>query len=154
DPRICDIAGHILNRLAPDKYPFDLEASLQQRDCDLIKLKNIWRHAHGQEAQPLPSPRVVPVVSEEKLAAPLQQFLYGSDKERKEAEAQIEQLGLGALPSVARHANAPELTKAQRAALDQLTRRLASIVAEVVIADESLPLEPALKALLEAMKGK
>ncbi len=43
DPRICDLAGHVLHRRLPDKYAFDLSASEIERDRALFALKNVWR---------------------------------------------------------------------------------------------------------------
>jgi len=43
DPRICDIAGHVLSQGLPEKYTFDLEADLHERDRQRIAAINVWR---------------------------------------------------------------------------------------------------------------
>ncbi len=43
DPRVCDVAGFVLNELYPKKYTFDLAAQVRTRDLQLVVMKNIWR---------------------------------------------------------------------------------------------------------------
>lgn len=57
DPRVCDVAGHVLNALDPARFQFDLSAALDQRDRARLELKNAWRKQHGLPAVPLPQPR-------------------------------------------------------------------------------------------------
>jgi len=54
DPRICDIAGHVLNQLWPDRYDFDLGASLTERERRRVAAQNVWRASQG--LAPLPAP--------------------------------------------------------------------------------------------------
>lgn len=152
DPRICDMAGLVLNGLAPRRYPFDLEAPLVERDRARLALKNVWREAHGQAPLPLPVRKAVAPVPEEKLRPLLEKLTRGPEAERKATEREIERLGVGALPGVLKRlegAGDPD-----RAVLERLARRLACLVTEVVIAEDSLEPDPLLAARLQDMKGR
>lgn len=46
DPRVCDMAGFFLNQRWPERYNFDLSASLKVRDAQRLECENLWRHAH------------------------------------------------------------------------------------------------------------
>jgi hypothetical protein len=152
DPRICDMAGHVLNLLAPRRYPFDLEAPLAERDRARVALKNVWRQAHGQAPLPLPARKAVPPVPEEKLQPLLEKRLRGPEAERQATEREIERLGVGALPGVLQRLEGA--ADPDRAVLERLARRLASLVTEVVIAEESLEPDALLAARLKDMKGR
>jgi hypothetical protein len=52
EPRICDIAGHVLTLFAPKKYAFDPAVSQDQRDQGIAELKKTWRRAHGNKKGP------------------------------------------------------------------------------------------------------
>jgi hypothetical protein len=154
DPRVCDLAGHVLHQFLPDRYSFDLSAPLEQRDRNLVELKNVWRRAHGQPPLPLPARPVIPTVADERLLPLVEKFLHGPADEQAKAEQQIHQLGLGALPGVVRRLEKTGKGELARPALEALSRRLACLVVAVVIADDSLPPGPTLAGQLEAMKGK
>jgi hypothetical protein len=47
DPRVCDMAGFFLNQLWPQRYEFDLSASLEIRERQRIECQNVWRLAHN-----------------------------------------------------------------------------------------------------------
>ena len=47
DPRVCDMAGLYLNLLWPERYKFDLAASLTVRDSQRAVCQNTWRRAHN-----------------------------------------------------------------------------------------------------------
>jgi hypothetical protein len=154
DPRMCDIAGHFLNQLDPQKYPFDASASVAQRDKGIVLLKNAWRKEHGLAALPVPS-RVIPAVADDKLLPLVDKFLNSPSAERSKWRAQIEQLGVGALPGVTRYLEKiGNKEDPRRVALEQLAQRLACIVGDVTIADDSIKPEGDLARQLEAMKGK
>lgn len=57
DPRICDMAANLLNELDAERYPFDLEATLQQRDAELAALKNGIRKDLSLPETPKPAKR-------------------------------------------------------------------------------------------------
>lgn len=54
DPRVFDMAGFYLNQRWPNRYHFDLSASLKVRETQRIQCENIWRQAHNLEPLPLP----------------------------------------------------------------------------------------------------
>jgi hypothetical protein len=56
DPRVCDMAGFFLNQLWPERYNFDLAASLKARDSQRVECQNVWRRAHNQALLSPPSP--------------------------------------------------------------------------------------------------
>jgi hypothetical protein len=55
DPRICDMAGFYLDQGWPQRYDFDLSASLQVRNRQRIDCQNVWRKAHNMSLLPSPS---------------------------------------------------------------------------------------------------
>ncbi len=57
DPRICDMAGFFLNQAWPNRYDFDLAASLKDRDRQRVECQNAWRKANNRPELPLPKPR-------------------------------------------------------------------------------------------------
>jgi hypothetical protein len=154
DPRICDVAGHVLNQLEPEAYPFDLSAPLPRRNRGIVELKNVCRKAQGLAPLPLPAPRVIQAVPVEKLRPLVDELLRTPSDRRSEVEARIEELGLGALPGVLERLGKAGREDPARAALERLARRLAWIVDEVVVAEGSVKPDAALAAKLEAMKGK
>jgi hypothetical protein len=153
DPRVCDLAGHELSQLTPDRYLFDLFAPLAEKDRARVALQNVWRRAHGQAPLPLPPRKTIAPAREEELRPLLDQFLRGPEAERARAERQIEQLGVGALPGVLRRSAGTE-GSADRTALERLARRLACLVTDVVVAEESLPPDEALAARFGTLKHR
>lgn len=57
DPRVADMAGLYLNWLWPDRYKFDVSASLKVRDSQRIECQNVWRQSHNLPAIPFPPAR-------------------------------------------------------------------------------------------------
>src|SRR5262249_28380439 len=95
DPRLCDVAGHVLNRREPDLYPFDLAAPLSLRDRAIIELKNVWRKRHGLAPLLLPTSKVFAPVARETLLPLLEALVSKPGGQPGEVEARIEKLGLG-----------------------------------------------------------
>jgi hypothetical protein len=54
DPRLCDIAGHVLSRYWQEPDWFDLAGSLKTRERQRVELKNVWRISRGLPPLPLP----------------------------------------------------------------------------------------------------
>jgi hypothetical protein len=154
DPRICDVAGHVLNQSDPDAYPFDLSAPLVARNRSIVELKNVWRNAHGLALLPLPAPQVIAPVPDEKLRPLMEELLATPSGRQSDIEARIEGLGLGALPALLERLRKTAKDDAARAVLERLARRVACIVGAVEVADVSIKPDAALTAKLEAMKGK
>ena len=42
DPRVCDMAGHMLWNHDPKQFDFDLSASTRQKDRQLLAIRNAW----------------------------------------------------------------------------------------------------------------
>ena len=59
DPRICDMAGFFLNQAWPNRYDFDLAASLKDRDWQRVNCQNAWRKANDRPELPLPQARAI-----------------------------------------------------------------------------------------------
>lgn len=155
DPRICDIAGYILNQHWKKKYTFDLEASLADRDTQRIAAANIWRKENGQPPLPLPKRRIVERLPDEKVRPLLTRFLESkTDDERTAAAAELERLGLPALPALFQAEKGLNAEHAARPALLALERRVATLVVEVNVADTSVAPDADLKAMLDGLKDK
>jgi hypothetical protein len=151
-PRICDYAGHVLNEIDPATYGFDLAAPLADRNRRRVELKNAWRRVRQQPPLPVPPPRIVPPVPEEKLERLLMKLPRNSSQEQKEVREAIESLGLGALPGVLRRLE--KETDAGHETLEQIGRRLACIVDRIEFAEQSLKPDAALGARLQSLKRR
>jgi len=152
-PRGCDMAGFMLNELAPARYYFDLEAPWALRRYDILELKNAWRKAHKLPALTIPEPKPIARVPEKTLEPLLGSFLAGNADQRRQAQADIEKLGLGALSAVRNRRDAAS-KKEDEKRLDDLLKRIACIVAEIEFAEKSLKPDAALSKRLEELKGK
>jgi hypothetical protein len=154
DPRICDAAGHVLNQLAPEKYPFDLGAPLAKRDRAIVDLKNISRKARGLTLLPVSVLKVIAPVPDEKLQPLVDKLLQSPPAERPRATAKIEALGLGALPGIQnRLAKMTKKDDPERAVLEKLVRRIACIIDEATLAENSVKPDEVV-GKLKNMKGK
>jgi hypothetical protein len=153
DPRVCDIAGHVLSELYPKKYAFDLSAPLAARNRQLVIIKNVWRGENKLPPLPVPEPRKVSPIPAETLRPILDRYLAAGGEKRLAVRSEIEELGLGALPGVIeRRDKASE--KADQALWSELASRLASIVTEVEFAKQSAKPNAAAEKRLESLKGK
>src|SRR5262249_14061161 len=137
DPRVCDMAGHVLNQLYPKKYAFDLGAQTSVRDRQLVIMKNVWRSANKLPLLPIPEGRRVPVVPADDLRPILDRYLAATGNKRLVARNEIEQLGLGALPGVLERRDKAS-NKGERATWNELAKRLSSILAEIEFAERSV----------------
>lgn len=155
DPRICDIAGHVLAQRLPEKYTFDLDATLWDRDRQRIAAINIRRKERNQplikvlepkRIEPLPPETTSPLIAGI-IDAP-------SAKDRDRAIEEIERLGLPALPAVRKRLAKLDKMHPAHAELGALACRLATIVDEVVFADDSAKPNEAVTRRLDAVKGK
>jgi hypothetical protein len=153
DPRMCDVAGHVLSELDPKRYPFDLAAPLAVRNRRLVELKNVWRQANNLAPVAVPQPRKIAAVPAERLRPLLDKFLAGPAEQRAKAQAAIEGFGLGALLGVLQRQDDTE-RKEEQALLDGLAKRLSCVIADIELGDMSLKPDAALVKRLEALKGK
>jgi len=155
DPRICDIAGRVLAQRLPEKYTFDLAATLWDRDRQHIAAINIWRKEHKQPLIMAPEPkRIEPLPPE--TASPLIAGIIDapSAKDRAAAIGEIERFGLPALPAVRKQLAKLDKMHPAHADLGALACRLATIVDEVVFANDSANPNEAVTRRLDAVKGK
>jgi len=149
--RLCDLAGHELAHRWPERYEFDIEASLSERDTQIVAMKNVWRQAHGLEALPLPQRPAIPRVPDETVQPLLDRIVQTGDQKAIRA---IEALGLGALPAVkARLAGLAENHPA-RLPLATLAANLANVIREVVITPDSVAPDRATRKYVESFEGK
>jgi hypothetical protein len=153
NPHLCDMAADMLRKLDPSRYSYDLEAPWSQRRRDVVSLKNIWRQANKLPPLPFPERKAIARVPEKVLRPLLDRFLNGTDDQRRTAQADIEKLGLGTLPGILRRYNAASGEEAKKR-LDDLSKRVACIVAEIAFFDRSLKPDAALRSRLEALRGK
>jgi hypothetical protein len=153
-PRICDLAGHELSQRWPARYEFDLEASLPERDRQLVVLENVWRSSRGLALLPLPQRLEIPRVPDEVIIPLLERIMQSPLEEDREAIEEIEALGLGALPAVRELLDRIEEEHIARPALVRLTTRLANIVREVVIVFDSVEPEQHVMEFVESLEGK
>jgi hypothetical protein len=152
-PRVCDIAGHYLSKLLPEKYTFDYSASVTVRTRQLVVMKNVWRVAHKLPPLPMPEPKKIAAVPVETLRPLLDRYLASSGEDRISTEKEVAKFGPGALPGVIdRRDKAPD--KRDQATWNELAGRLASIVAEVEFYEQSTKPTTTVKERLDALKGK
>lgn len=59
DPRICDLAAWFLSDRWPDRYSFDVEGSLENRNRQRLSNLNAWRTAHNLPAVAVPASKSI-----------------------------------------------------------------------------------------------
>ena len=119
DPRICDVAGHVLWMRWPEKYAFDIEAPATIRDRQRVELKNVWRKERGLPPLELPEPPRIPRLSEEELRPLWDAILQAANEaKRKQAVAKVEARGLSALPAARKLLAAVSADAPSRSALE------------------------------------
>jgi hypothetical protein len=154
NPRVCDLAGYALALRWPERYTFDLEAPLSQRNRQVVELKNVWRKAQGLAALPLPQPPEIPASPDEIVQPLLDQLLQSPGNEGRQAIDKLEVLGLGALPAVRRTLANLAADDPARPMVAALAARLANIVREINLEPDSLEPEGGLAEHLAALKGQ
>lgn len=153
DPRVCDVAGHVLSNLDEKCYAFDLSASLAHRDRDRLLLKNVLRKEQGLPELPLPESRVVTPVADEKVAPLLTQLEAADESNQESVEREIYKLGVGALPTLLKRLKDLTNDDPRRAKVDRLSRRLALLVVDVEITEKSLTPDAEIADRLAALIG-
>jgi hypothetical protein len=155
NPRLCDLAGHVLARRWSQPEAFDLNASLKTRDRQRLELTNQWRKKQGQAPLPLPpEKRITP--AEDKQVRPLLNKLLAATtaKERREAGKPVLALGLPGLPAVREQLAALPADHPARADVQDLATRLALIVDEVRFAERSAAPTKEFRQQVEALRGQ
>ena len=153
DPRICDLAGHMLHERDPARYSFDLSGSLGARNRSIIEIKNMWRKAHGLGSLAVPARRTIGLAPKEPVSRLIEEFVRGAGPRQQKVQREIEKVGLGALPAVSERLAKMSANEPSRLLLTRLANRLSCIVDEVVV-QGAVKLDPALDGKLLAMKGK
>lgn len=154
EPRLCDLTGYVLALRWPDRYSFDLEATLIQRDRQIVGLKNVWRKAQGLAPLPVPELPSVAPVADEIIRPLLEQIVRSPDGEGPQVVREIESLGIGALRPVQEQLNDLGSDHPARSTLTVLATRLANTVREITIKPDSVPLQGKIKAQLETLQGQ
>jgi hypothetical protein len=137
NPRICDVAGHVLNQLDPKRFDFDLSASLRQRDRQRIAIHNAARKSQGLPLLPSPADRVAPVSAE--IVQPLLAKLHrGTDVEREAAMNDLIKLGPGAFDQILAAVKGAPAGSEKAKTLERAARTMAGTVVELRFAEKSL----------------
>ena len=155
NPRNCDLAGDVLQRLWPDRYTFDLGGMLNQRDRQRILCVNAWREARGMELLPVPELPSVERVLDEQTAPLIDRILGSEDQDDRNAARQtLFELGLGALPAVQERWESMEEDAEGRSELAEVATRLAMIVRDVNITVEAGEMPNVMREALNALCGQ
>ncbi|MBN2498187.1 MAG: hypothetical protein JXR96_26590 [Deltaproteobacteria bacterium] len=153
DPRICDVAGHVLSKVFAKRCDFDLSASILVRDRQRIACTNAWLRARGRPLRPLPASKRIAPVDPARIAPLLAALRGGSAAEVEAAEAAVSAIGLPALEALQGLARELPADHPARARVGPLARRIACTLSEL---EFSGPVEPdgELAALARSLKGK
>ena len=133
DPRVCDLAGFVLNDLDGERYAFDLGALLEERDRARLLLINVLRQEQGLPERAIPQPRHIAPVSDQVLAPLLEQLETADDQTINAIEAQIVKLGLGVFPSLIKRRDAIASGDLRRIRLNRVANQVAFTVVGVKI---------------------
>ena len=154
DPRVCDHAAYYLAQKLPKKYEFDMTAPLRERDRQRVAMINVWRKEQNLPLVSLPEPKRIAPAPPETTTPLLEKIVAAKAAEqRKAAIAELQKLGLPALPAVRRRLAALDARHDARADLESLAARLASIVNEIAFTDRSDGRTESLRRTLEQFKG-
>jgi hypothetical protein len=154
NPRICDMAGHVLSLLWKDRYDFDLSASSRNRNAQRVACLNGWRARHGLPAVPPPPVRTVPPVPKEKTGPLLDKIRQAAKTGDVAPELkELETLSLPALPAIVDCLDGWPEPNPVRDELFSLARRLACQVAEIVIPETSVKPGDELTKAIQALNG-
>ena len=132
EPRICDVAGLVLNQRDAKKYPFDIEASQFKRDQQRVRLINAWRKARKLKPLPLPKRIAIKRLPRDQVAGKLDAIVFAPNAAaRAPLLAGYERLGLPALPALREQIAALPKKHAARSDLQAAAARLACLVTEI-----------------------
>jgi hypothetical protein len=155
DPRICDMAGHVLAGRFPEKYIFDPNAIGAEMEAQRVRAINVWRKENGidllSEIQPRKVDRLAAEITEAKLAAV---FSAPDDQACSAAIEDVLNLGVGALPAVLEAIETSPKAGKWNSELRALAKKLSCTVALLTISEESAPVNADLKERLDDFEGK
>ena len=153
DPRIADIAGHVLCQLDPRRFPFDLSATMLIRDRSRFDLIDTWRKEHALSPISRPPSWTIAPVPEAKVARLLDRLQNATTRDRTAVENELERLGPGAVTGILKRRKALKVDDPFRPTLER-TRRLAYTVIEVQLADKSLKPNGKVATRLDRLKAR
>jgi hypothetical protein len=155
DPRVCDMAGHMLSRAWGLPDAFDLSGTLRTRNRQRVELENTWRRKQGLKPLPLPEVRRCQPLPENEFNPSLRTVLEArTPGEQRRAIAALEKLGPGALPPLRNWLATKGTDHPAREALQKAVFRIAFAVDEIVLAEKSVPPDKALQQRIDSLKGK
>jgi hypothetical protein len=154
DPCIADVAAQVLYQLDAKRFPFDLTAPPQDRDRQRVVLINAWRKTHKLPELPIPKPRIIARIADERLMPLLDRLQKARAAAREAAERDVAKLGPGAVAGILKRRDQLKPADPLRADLERLARRLAHTVVEIQIADKSLKPSGKITARLKALKDQ
>lgn len=155
DPRVCDIAGHVLNSQWPDDFQFDLSASFFERDQQRIALINVWRKDRKMQLLPLPKRKVIPRLPRRNVDPALQAIVVAQNKsERRKAVEAYKALGLPALPSLYEYLVKLAKDHPAAAEMKSLATHMSCIVSDIQFERESVKPDSALSQRLKRLMNK
>jgi hypothetical protein len=155
NPRVCDMAGHVLSEAWGVPLAFDLSGTFPARNRQRLDLENIWRGKQGLKPLPAPEPTRTKSLTEDEFKPVLQAVLETrTPAERRAAIAMLERQGLPALAPLQNWLTRKGSDHPARADLQQAVSRLAFSVDEIVFGEKSVTPDKALRARIDALKGK
>jgi hypothetical protein len=158
DPRVCDVAAHMLAEGSPEKYSFNIGDVLSVRNRRLAEVKNVWRRANKLPQVSVPRPRSIAAVPAKLVVPHLEMLLVdpvflGDPDQHKRSRAEIEKLGPGAFWPVMEFRDGLK-NKADYDLVDNLAKRLACTITDVEFAPRSLKPDSVLSKRLEDLKNQ
>jgi hypothetical protein len=154
DLHVWLFAAEALHKLDAEKFPFDEDASEEDRERSRLLLRNIVRAELGLPAIPLRRPHTIRPVADAALQPLLSGFDAASDEERVGLTAKFVELGVGALPGIRAHRDRLPAQSPLRALYERLVQDLATIVIEINLIRNSVPADATLDAQLAALKNR
>lgn len=132
NPRICDMAGHVLAGIFPDKFTFDGNGLLDQREQQRIAAINIWRKRHGQRPLPAYQPWRIEPLPKATTQPILKQIIAAkNDADRAGPVRSLEELGVGSLPAIDAAINELTADHPANGMLRKLALQLANTVTKI-----------------------
>ena len=155
DPRVCDIAAHVLSMRQRDKYRFDLDGNLRQRDKQRITMINVWRAEQGLPLLPLPEARQIEQARPSDVQSLLERLIQApTESDKEQVILEIQKLGLSALQAIRQNLMNRNPGDLGYDSMKSLAARLAVIVDEVTVLPDSINVDEALKASIDGLRGQ
>ena len=155
DPRVCDIAGHVLFQLYPKKYTFDLSASTSKKDIQRITCINIWRKENSLVPLPFPKIKSFKAVPDDQLSPHLQVLQNSSDQKTitKSTNA-IKAYGIHALKQMLTFSEKLPKNHQNKQLTEMLCKELALTVTEIKFKNDTSIAGKKLLERINKLKGQ